>query len=59
MGGDSQFVWFAEVYTALERGILDCGVTVAFAAHAQQWHEVSEYMLGPLSSQLLTNAMIN
>jgi TRAP-type C4-dicarboxylate transport system substrate-binding protein len=59
MGADAQFVAFAEVYTALERGILDCGVTVAFAAHAQRWYEVTEYMVGPLSSQLLTNAIIN
>ena len=50
---------FAEVYTALERGILDCGVTVAFAAHAQRWYEVTDYMVGPLSSQLLSNAIIN
>ena len=59
MGADAQSVAFAEVYTALERCILDCGVGVAFAAHAEQWYEVTEYMLGPLSSQLLTNATIN
>ena len=29
MGAEAQFVAFAEVYTALERGILDCGVTGA------------------------------
>ena len=27
MGADAQFLAFAEVYTAIERGILDCGVT--------------------------------
>ena len=59
MGAKAQFVAFAEVYTALERGILDCGVTVAFAAHAQRWYEVTDYMVGPLSSQLLSNAIIN
>ena len=59
MGAEAQFVAFAEVYTALERGILDCGVTVAFAAHAQRWYEVTDYMVGPLSSQLLSNAIIN
>ena len=48
-GANAQFVAFAEVYTALERGILDCGVTVAFAAHAQRWYEVTDYMVGPLS----------
>jgi len=59
MGADAQFVAFAEVYTALERGVLDCGVTVAFAAHGQRWYEVSKYMAGPLSSQLITNLIMN
>ena len=58
-GADAQFVAFAEVYTALERGILDCGVTVAFAAHAQRWYEVTDYMVGPLSSQLLNTVIVN
>ena len=58
-GANAQFVAFAEVYTALERGILDCGVTVAFAAHAQRWYEVTNYMVGPLSSQLLNTVIVN
>ena len=58
-GANAQFVAFAEVYTALERGILDCGVTVAFAAHAQRWYEVTDYMVGPLSSQLLNTVILN
>lgn len=59
MGAEAQFVAFAEVYTALERGILDCGVTVAFAAMGQRWYEVSDYMIGPLPSQLITNMIMN
>ena len=58
-GADAQFVAFVEVYTALERGILDCGVTVAFAAHAQRWFEVTNYMVGPLPSQLLNTVIVN
>ena len=58
-GANAQFVAFAEVYTALERGILDCGVTVAFAAHGQRWYEVTKYMVGPLSSQLINTMVIN
>ncbi len=58
-GGDPQFLAFVEVYTALERGILDCGFTVAFAAHAQRWFEVTNYMVGPLSSQLLNTVIVN
>jgi len=59
MGAQAQFVAFAEVYTALERGILDCGVTVAFAAMGQRWYEVTNYMVGPLPSQLITNMIMN
>ena len=59
IGAYAQFVAFAEVYTALERGILDCGVTVAFAAHAQRWYEVSDYMIGPLVSPFLNPVIIN
>ena len=59
IGAYAQFVAFAEVYTALERGILDCGVTVAFAAHAQRWYEVSGYMIGPLVNPLLNPVIIN
>jgi len=59
MGAEAQFVAFAEVYTALERGILDCGVTVAFAAMGQRWYEVTDYMVGPLPSQLITNMIMN
>ena len=58
-GAKAQFVAFAEVYTALERGILDCGVTVAFAAHGQRWYEVTDYMVGPLSSQLINTMVMN
>ena len=33
LGGEGQFMAFADVYTALERGILDAGVTGAHAGH--------------------------
>lgn len=48
MGVELQFVDFAEVYTALERGFLDCAVTRPDEAFAQKWYEVSDYMIGPL-----------
>jgi len=59
MGADAQFVAFSEVYTALERGILEAGVTGAFAAMGQRWFEVTDYMVGPLPSQLITNMIMN
>ena len=41
---------FAEVYTALERGILDAGVTGAHAGHGQRWYEVTDNLIGPFIS---------
>ena len=40
MGAEAQFVAFAEVYTALERGIIDAAVTGPDAAFGQRWYEV-------------------
>ena len=59
MGAEAQFVAFAEVYTALERGILDCGVTGADPAYGQRWYEVTSYMNGPLPSFTATNNILN
>ena len=59
IGGDAQFLAFAEVYTALERGILEAAVAGADAAHGQRWYEVTEFMAGPLVSFPSTNNIIN
>ena len=59
MGAQAQFVAFSEVYTALERGILDCGVTGADPAYGQRWYEVTKYMNGPLISLTSTNNVVN
>ncbi len=59
MGADSQFVAFAEVYTALERGILDAGVTGGDAGHGQRWYEVADYINGPLPAWPTLGTVIN
>ena len=59
MGASAQFLAFAEVYTALERGILDCGVTGGDAGYGQRWYEVTDYIVGPLVSFPSTNNVIN
>ncbi len=59
MGADAQFVAFAEVYTAIERGILDCGVSGVDMAHGQRWYEVTDFMIGPLLSFPFNNNVIN
>ena len=59
MGSEAQWVAFSEVYTALERGILDGGVTGANAAYGQRWYEVADYMAGPLPLFTGENATFN
>ncbi len=59
MGAEAQFVAFAEVYTALERGILDCGVTGADPAYGQRWYEVTTHMNGFLVSLFNDNVVMN
>ncbi len=59
MGAEAMFVAFSEVYTALERGILDAGVTGSTAGHGQRWYEVTDYLNGPMKSLLSTNNVIN
>ncbi len=59
MGAEPQFLAFAEVYTAIERGILDCGVTGADAGFGQRWYEVTDYIIGPLVSFPSNNNVIN
>ncbi len=59
IGADAQFLAFAEVYTALERGILEAAVAGADGAHGQRWYEVTEFMAGPLVSFPSTNNIIN
>ena len=59
MGAEAQFVAFAEVYTALERGILDCGVTGADPAYGQRWYEVTTHMYGFLVSLFDDNVVMN
>ena len=48
LGADGQFVAFSEVYTALERGILDAGITASDAGFGQRWYEVVNYLVGPI-----------
>ena len=59
MGADAQFVAFAEVYTALERGILGAGVTGGDAGFGQRWYEVADYINGPLISWPANDMVMN
>ncbi|MYC39376.1 MAG: hypothetical protein F4X66_21065 [Chloroflexi bacterium] len=46
MGADGQFVAFSEVYVAMERGILDGGLTSTTGARGGRWYEVVDHMTG-------------
>ena len=59
MGGTAQFLAFTEVYTALERGILEAGVTGGDAGYGQRWYEVTGYINGPLTSWPVSYNVIN
>ena len=58
MGASAQFLAFAEVYTAMERGILDCGVPGADSGFEQRWYGVTDYIIGPLVSFPSNNNVI-
>ena len=59
MGADAQAMAFADVYSALERGILDAGVTGANPGLSQRWYEVTDYMNGRLYSFNSTTNVVN
>ena len=49
LGGDPLTIAFAEVYTALERGTLDAGITGTKPGYGLRWYEVAKYLVGPIS----------
>jgi TRAP-type C4-dicarboxylate transport system substrate-binding protein len=59
MGASGQFLAFTEVYTALERGILDGALTGLQAGYGQRWYEVTKYVNGPMFNLEAFNVIIN
>ena len=49
LGGEPLTIAFAEVYTALERGTLDAGITGTKPGYGLRWYEVAKYLIGPIS----------
>ncbi len=45
LGGTSVTVQFAETVPALERGVVNCGITGTMPAYKGGWHEVVDYVL--------------
>jgi TRAP-type C4-dicarboxylate transport system substrate-binding protein len=48
LGADPQTMAFADVYPALERGVLDGAVTCGSCGIGQKWSEVTKYLTGPI-----------
>lgn len=48
LGAEPQRLAFSDVYTALERGVIDGAVSCASCGHEQRWHQVADYIVGPL-----------
>jgi TRAP-type C4-dicarboxylate transport system substrate-binding protein len=59
IGADAQFMAFSEVYTGLERGILDAAVTCGPCAAGLRWFEVTDYMVGPIVALAVTYISVN
>ncbi len=45
VGGTSVTVTFAEVVPALQKGVVDCGITGTMPAYKAKWHEVATHVL--------------
>jgi TRAP-type C4-dicarboxylate transport system substrate-binding protein len=45
LGGTGVTVTFAEVVPALQRGVVDCGITGTMPAYAAKWYEVANYVM--------------
>ena len=59
MGAEAQLLAFADVYTALERGILGAAVTSAVAGYGQRLYEIADYINGPLTNFSSNGNVIN
>jgi TRAP-type transport system periplasmic protein len=44
LGAQAVSITFAEVYTSLERGVADCGITGTGSGNAAKWYEVTTHL---------------
>jgi TRAP-type C4-dicarboxylate transport system substrate-binding protein len=44
LGGQNVSITFAEVYTSLERGVVECGITGTASGNSAKWFEVTNYL---------------
>ncbi len=59
LGAQPVAIAFGEVYGALERGVVECGVTGTGSANAQKWYEVTTHMYTLVASWGISGYMVN
>ena len=59
MGGEPTFKSIAELYTSLDRGVVDAAVYGGLLAVSARLHEITGYMAGPIIGFGYTNNVIN
>ena len=59
LGAQPVAIAFGEVYTALERGTVDCAVTGTGTGNAQKWWEVTSHLYTLVASWGISGYMVN
>jgi TRAP-type C4-dicarboxylate transport system substrate-binding protein len=59
LGAQPVAIAFGEVYTALERGTVDCAVTGTGTGNAQKWFEVASHLYTLVASWGISGYMVN
>ncbi|MCC6209430.1 MAG: TRAP transporter substrate-binding protein [Burkholderiales bacterium] len=59
LGAQPVAIAFGEVYTALERGTVDCAVTGTGTGNAQKWYEVASNLYTLVASWGISGYMVN
>jgi len=59
LGAQPVAIAFGEVYTALERGTVDCAVTGTGTGNAQKWFEVTNHLYTLVASWGISGYMVN
>jgi len=59
LGAQPVAIAFGEVYTALERGTVDCAVTGTGTGNAQKWYEVAGHLYTLVASWGISGYMVN
>ncbi|MCZ4330504.1 TRAP transporter substrate-binding protein [Castellaniella denitrificans] len=59
LGGSPVTLQYGEVYLALQRGVVDCGVTASSAGNGGKWPEVTSHLLPLAVSNAMQGHFIN